>query len=295
MIDLSIVIVSWNVKPLLRECLASIFRHRDNLSIEVFVVDNASGDHTSAMVQKEYPQVKLIANQANLGFTKANNQAMIQALGKYIFILNPDTIIKKQALSILFEFMEENPQCGALGPRLLNADGSLQRSCRSFPNLATQLYSTIFLDGLLAKSKVFGKYMMSYWDHNDIREVDQPMGAALLCRKQALDQVGIFDENIIFWYDEVDLCYRLKKAGWKIYFTPNAQIIHYQGKSFKQWKGIKTSLRGAYLWRKSRNYFFKKHYGAWQVPLLIIMDILQIILVLIILYLALRSLIGVIL
>ncbi|OGC23694.1 hypothetical protein A2291_04245 [candidate division WOR-1 bacterium RIFOXYB2_FULL_42_35] len=275
MTDLSIIIVNWNVKKLLEASLTSIFANKDGLNIEVFVSDNASSDGSQAMVTEKFPQVKLIANKENLGFTKANNLAIEQSQGKYVLILNPDTEVLPGALTTMVKFMEEHADCGALGPRLLNADQSLQHSCRTFPTLETQLYTTLFLDGLLPKNRLFGKHMMTWWQHDDVRDVDQIMGAAMLIRKEILEKIGAFDENIIFWYDEVDLCYRIKKAGWKIFFTPQAQIVHYQGKSFKQWKDLKTSLRGAYLWRKSRNYFFRKHYGKWQVPVLMIMDLAQ--------------------
>ncbi len=290
MAELSIVIVSWNVKSLLRDCLSSIFAHKDELEIEVFVVDNASQDETCAMVRKHYPQVNLIQNKTNLGFTKANNQAIRVANGKYILVLNPDTIIRPKALTNMLDFIKENPRCGALGPRLLNPNGSLQLSCRSFPNLRTQLYTTLFLDVLFPKSKLFGQYLMSYWPHDELKEVDQPMGAAVLFRKETLDQVGLFDENIFVFQDEVDLCYRIKRAGWKIFFTPESQIVHYGGQSFKQWKGIQASLRGGYIWRKSRKYFYRKHRCSWTAPILILFDILQAAIALGLIYLLIKSL-----
>ncbi|MFH1684379.1 MAG: glycosyltransferase family 2 protein [Candidatus Margulisiibacteriota bacterium] len=288
MLDLSIIIVSWNVKDLLRECLSSIFANKEDINIEVFVADNASKDDSCEMVKKEFPQVKLIQNKNNLGFPRANNRAIREATGKYIFVLNPDTIVEPHSLKIMLQFMEENQKCGALGPRLLNPDGTLQLSCRSFPTLKTQFYTALFLDVLFPKSKLFGKYLMSHWKHNEVLEVDQPMGAAILFRKKTLDQIGLFDENIFVFFDEVDLCYRVKKAGWKIFFTPKANIIHYGGQSFKQWKGLKDSLRGGYIWRKSRNYFFKKFYGFWTVPILILLDIVQIALILGLLYLIIK-------
>ncbi|MBU0671596.1 MAG: glycosyltransferase family 2 protein [Candidatus Margulisbacteria bacterium] len=284
MTDLSIIIVSWNVKDLLEECLNSILLNKDGLNVEVFVSDNLSADGTAEMVKAKFPQVIYIQNKSNLGFTKANNRAFVKAQGKYIFFLNPDTVVQPQALSRLVKFMDEHKDCGALGPRLLNADGTLQLSCRTFPTLETQLYTTLFLDVLFPSSKLFGQHLMSFWQHDELKEVDQPMGSALLVRKETLDKVGAFDENIFIWYDEVDLCKRIKQAGLKIFFLPDAQIIHYGGQSFGQWKGIKQSLRGAYIWRKSRNYFFKKHYGFWTVPILILLDMVQLGLILALLF-----------
>lgn len=289
MADLSIVIVSWNVKKLLEECLESIWKNQENLTLEVFVSDNASSDGTAEMVKTKFPQVKYIQNEGNIGFPKANNRALRYAQGKYFLFLNPDTIVAPNALPEMVKFMEEHPKCGALGPKLLNPDETLQPSCRSFPTLETQLYTTFFLDVLFPKSKIFGKYLMSYWNHDEIKEVDQPMGSALLVRRNALDKVCCFDENIFIWYDEVDLCYRIKKADWKIYFTPKAKIFHYGGQSFKQWKGIRKSLWGAYVWRKSRNYFFRKYYGSWTVPILIFFDMLQIAIIIGLLYGIIKS------
>lgn len=285
MIDISIIIVSWNVKDRLKEALTSIYANQDKLKIEVFVSDNASKDDTAQMVRHDFPQTRFIQNEGNIGFTKANNRAYKYARGKYIFFLNPDTVLKPKALTELAAFMDKHTNCGAVGPRLLNADETLQASCKTFPTIQTQLFSTLFLDAIFPQSTLFGKHMMTYWKHNDIREVDQIMGAAMLCRKETLDQVGIFDEKIIFWYDEVDLCYRIKKTGWKVFFTPLSQIIHYQGTSFRQWKSLGSSLRGAYIWRKSRNYFFKKHYGFWQVPIIMLFDLAQIAMILSLLYL----------
>ncbi|PIS31791.1 glycosyltransferase family 2 protein [Candidatus Saganbacteria bacterium CG08_land_8_20_14_0_20_45_16] len=291
MLDLSIIIVSWNVEKLLRDCLASIFQNQDNLELEVFVSDNLSSDGTAKMVTTEFPQVKYLQNESNLGFTKGNNRAFKQATGKYVLFLNPDTVIKPAALSKMIAFLEKQADCGGLGPRLLNPDSSLQLSCRAFPTIETQLYNTLFLDAIFTKTKLFGKYMMSWWQHNELREVDQPMGAALLVRKELLDKIGAFDETIIFWYDEVDLCYRIKQAGWKIYFLPEAEIIHYGGQAFGQWKGLRQSLRGAYIWRQSRNYFFKKHYGFWQVPILMFLDVLQAGIILALLYAIIKTII----
>jgi len=275
MIDLSICTVSWNVKKLLKECIESVWSNTKNILFEMTVVDNNSSDDSVQMVQKEFPQVKLIRNNTNAGFTKASNQAIKISIGRYIILLNSDTKVVNNALGVMVKFMDSHPDCGALGCKLLFPDGSLQRSCKTFPTLWSLFLNTIFLDQLFPKSKFFGKHFMTWWDHNDVREVDQPMGSALMIRKDVLDAVGLLDENILFWYDEVDLCYRIKKAGWKIYFTPDAQIIHHLSQGFKQWKSLKQVIKGAIVWRKSRNYFFGKHHGKLSVMFLWFLDILQ--------------------
>lgn len=284
MLDLSICIVNWNVKELLKACLQSIFKNTKDISFEVIVVDNNSSDDSIQMIKADFPQVTLIENNANAGFTRANNQAIRISQGRYIMLLNPDTEVIDNALNKMVRSMESRRDCGALGCKLLNTDGSLQRSCRTFPSLEVMFYSAFFLDSLFPKSRIFGKYFMTWWDFSDFREVDQPMGSALMIKKEVLDKVGLFDENIFIWFDEVDLCYRIKKAGWKIYFTPEVQIKHHMSQSFKQWKSLPQIIKGAITWRKSRNYFFKKHKGPLSVLILWVLDILQIALVIGVLY-----------
>ena len=281
--ELSICIVNWNVRELLKACLNSIFNNTKGISFEVIVVDNASSDGSVDMVRKEFPQVKLIANGSNAGFTRANNQALKIAQGRYVMFLNPDTELKGNSLATMVNFMHAHKDCAALGPKLLNSDGSLQRSCKTFPSLISMLFNALFLDSIFPRSKVFGGHFMAWWDFNHTREVDQPMGSALMVKKEVLDSAGWFDENIFIWFDEVDLCYRIKKAGWKIYFTPDAQIIHHLSRSFKQWKSITQVLNGALMWRISRNYFFRKHKGNFSVVALICLDLIQIALVIAIL------------
>lgn len=284
MLDLSICIVNWNVRDLLKACLGSIYANTKDISFEVIVVDNNSSDESIKMIKTDFPQVKTIENSSNAGFTKANNQAIKIAQGRYIMLLNPDTEVIDNALNKMVRFMESRRDCGAVGCKLLNTDGTLQRSCRTFPTLEVMLYSALFLDQLFPKSRIFGKYFMTWWDFNETREVDQPMGSALMIKKEALDKAGLFDENIFIWFDEVDLCYRIKKAGWKIYFTPDAQIKHHLSQSFRQWKKIPQMIRGAVIWRKSRNYFFRKHKGALSAAVLWAFDILQVAIVVAILY-----------
>jgi GT2 family glycosyltransferase len=275
MIDLTISIVSWNVADLLKECLGSIYGNTSGITFEVYVSDNASSDGTAEMVKKNFPQVGLFANSANLGFPKGNNQVLKVAKGRYVMLLNPDTVVTPGTFETMIKFMDEHPEAGAAGPRLEYPEGGLQLSCRTFPTLETELYKAFYLDQLFPKSRIFGKYVMSYWDHNDVREVDQPMGAALLVRKDAMDKVGLMDENLFFWYDEVDWCKRIKNAGWKIFFIPSALICHHKNKSFGQWKRLRSALNGMKIWRASRSYYFKKHFGPASVPALYLFDVIN--------------------
>ena len=257
---ISIVIVSWKVKELLRKCLQSLEAEQVTaVSFEVWVVDNNSGDGSVEMVKAEFPWVRLIASKENNGFAKGNNLAINQITdSEYIFLLNPNTEVKPRALEALVEFMKRNPQAGAVGPKLLNPDGTLQPSCKAFPTVSTLLFNSFFLDVLFPKSKLFGRYEMSWWPHDDLREVDQPMGAALLVRKEVIDKIGPMDEQFYMFFDEVDWCYRIKQEGYKIYFTPEAEIVHHGGQSIKS-----AEMRMSVHWHRSLKRFFKKHY---QIP-----------------------------
>jgi GT2 family glycosyltransferase len=288
-LDLTISIVSWNIKDLLEKCLKSVFEHTKGISYEVFVSDNGSTDGTIEMVKKDFPQVKLIENGANIGFTKANNKVIREAKGRYVILLNSDTIITPRSMEALVKFMDEHPEAGAVGPKLEYPDGSPQPSCRSFPTIETELYKALFLDQLFPKSERFGKHMMSFWDHNDEREVDQLMGAAMFVRREVIDQIGLLDENIIFWFDEVDWCRRIKDKGWKIYFTPASKIYHYKNKGFAQWKGFRKSFNAMKIWRKSRNYYYRKHHGIPSMLLVNLLDAAQLAIIAFVLFLIIRG------
>ncbi|MBT9145933.1 MAG: N-acetylglucosaminyl-diphospho-decaprenol L-rhamnosyltransferase [candidate division WS2 bacterium] len=260
---ISISIVNWNTKGLLRDCLKSIYENTHGIDYEIFVVDNASEDGSTKMVEKEFPKVKLIKNKENAGFAKANNQAIMRSKGRYVLLLNSDTVVLENALEKMMVFMDEHPGVGVLGPKILNPDGSLQPSCRSFPTLLTTFFEETLLNRLFPKNRIVGKYKMSYWEHNSVREIDQPMGSALMVRREAIEQVGLLDEQFYMYYEEVDWCYRIKKRGWKIYFIPQAQVIHYGGTATN--KNKSKSLVETY---RSMYKFFRKHYGRLSVILL---------------------------
>ena len=257
MLDLSIIIVNYNVKHHLRECLQSIYRSTKRASFEITVVDNNSTDGSVDMLKSEFPEVKLIENCQNLGFSKATNQGLRENKERYILLLNPDTIVLPNALDRMIEFMEANSHAGALGCRLLYPDGRLQPSCRSFPTLITAFFENTGLEKLFLRNRIIGRHRIGHWDYNDIREVDQPMGSALMVRREAITQVGLMDEQFHMYYEDVDWCFRIKKRGWKIYFIPLAQIIHYGGQS------ARLNMAKMRIQRyKSRHKFFRKHYGT---------------------------------
>lgn len=257
---LSVITVSWNVSKLLDVALETLKQDLAGIEAEVFVIDNASADDSAEMVRRKHPWVKLIANDENLGFAKANNQAMRMAKGDYIFLLNPDTEVRPGAIAELLKFLEEHPKAGIVAPQLINSDGSIQRSCRAFPTFIAMLYELMGLSKMFPNDPRFGAYKMLDFEHDELREVDQPEGAALLLRREVIDQVGILDEGFFMLFEEVDWCYRIKQAGWQIWFDPAAKIVHHYGQSIKQVKAkmILSSHRGLYR-------FWSKHYakGRW--------------------------------
>lgn len=249
---LSIVVVSWNTKDLLRACLDSVFAYPPAAPFEVWVVDNDSHDGSVAMVRQRFPQVKLIENKDNVGFAQANNQAIEHCEGEYVLLLNPDTEVKPRALTELVTFLDHNPAAGAAGSRLLNPDGSLQPSCHPAPTLGRELWRLFHLDNV----RPFGRYDMHQWDTGQPRDVDVLQGAALAVRKHILDQIGFLDGDYFIYSEEVDLCFRIQRAGWRLYWVPASRVVHYGGQSTRQ-VAEKMFLQ-LYLGKLK---YFRKHYG----------------------------------
>jgi len=254
---LSIIIVNWNTRDLLSQCLTSIYTCPSACPFEVLVVDNASSDGSVSMLREGFPQVRLIENQVNVGFAAANNQALSLIESPYILLLNPDTVVKPGALNELKEYLERNPQVGAAGARMLNPDGSLQVSCYVAPTLFREFLRLVHLDRFWPGAS----YQMDHWDITLPREVEIIQGACMMMRKKALDQVGLFDERFFIYTEEVDLCYRLRQAGWKLHWVPQAEVIHYEGQSTSQL----APEMFIHLYQ-SKLKFFRKHQGksaAW--------------------------------
>lgn len=265
MCDISVIIVSWNVRDFLQRCLASIYRFAEGISFEVFVVDNHSADGSAGMVKQEFPEAHLIENPLNMGFATANNTAFKISSGRYRLLLNPDTELIDNALKKMVDFMDSRKDIDALGCRLLLGDGTLQRSCRHFPSIFTDLMETFYLDSIFPSSQFFNRYRMGSWGHDDTRQVDQVFGACLLVRQEVLKRVGFLDENLFMYYDEIDLCYRIKKSGGKVFFIDTVSVIHYSNKSSDQDADACERYKD-----HSRLCFFKKHYGLLSVYILAI-------------------------
>lgn len=230
MVDLSVVVVSWNTRELLARCLRSIHEHPPQRSHEIWVVDNGSTDGSATLVRERFPRVRLIQNDENVGFAAANNQAIRQAEGEYVVLLNSDAEVRSGALQSLLEFMASHPRAGAAGARLLHPDGSLQPSCHPMLTPGREAWRLLFLDRIWRRAS----YAMYRWDPDTPRPVDVIKGACLLLRREALTKVGLLDEAYFMYAEEVDLCWRLAHAGWQRWWVPRAEVVHHEAQSTRQ-------------------------------------------------------------
>lgn len=254
--DVSVIIVNWNTRDILRNCLTSVFQQTHGIEFEVIVIDNASSDGSVQMVKTEFPQVVLIENTENRGFAAANNQGMRIAKGRYILLLNSDTVVLAGAIQKTIAFADQHPHAAVVGCKVLNPDHSLQPSCFMFPSLLNLFLSATYLYKIFPKSRFFGRERMTWWQRDDVRQVDVVTGCFMLVRRKAIEQIGLMDEDFFMYAEETDWCFRFKQAGWQNLFYPDAQIIHLGGQSSKQVKVEMTiQLRRAIL------QFIKKNYG----------------------------------
>lgn len=251
---ISIIIVSYKVRDLLEKCLNSIEKYRGGLSLEIFVVDNASGDGTAEMVKKKFPQVKLIASDKNLGFARANNLALKQATGEYVLLLNPDTEIFADTLSESLAAFKRHPDCGVLGVHMIYPDGSPQPSVRRLPTVWPILLMLLKLPKIFPHLKSVDRYLASDFDYEKEQEAEQVMGAYMLIPQAVTSKVGLLDERFFVWFEEVDFCRRVRQAGYKVIYTPATKIIHWGGKSFGQQKVVTNQWR---FFKSAVLYFLK--------------------------------------
>ena len=258
--DLSVIIVNWNVRQFLYTCLTSILAQTQSISFEVFVVDNASTDGSCEMIEKEFPQVKLIKNKTNRGFAAANNQAIKLAQGDYVLLLNPDTQLLDNSLEKLFLFAKNNPKASVITPKLLFSDGRLQLSVRRLPGFWDQFFILLKLHNFFPKLSAVKKYYMFDFNYQQTAKVEQVMGAAMLIKREVFGKVGLLDEKFWLLFEEVDFCQRLKQAGCEIYYYPKAQIIHHKAKSFNQRKTLAKQIN----FNHNLFNYFKKHKPFYQ-------------------------------
>lgn len=256
--DLTISIVNSNNCAMLERCLRSIFATARGPELEVIVVDNASTDASVEMVRREFPQVCVLLGTESLGFSANHNRALERGAGRYLLVLNDDTEILPGALERMLAFMDAHPEAGACGAKLLNPDGSLQRTANRFPTLAFGIFEALGIDRRFPNNPVRRHNIYADWDRSSTREVDAVSGAALMIRREAMAQVGLLDANYLFYSEEVDWCLRLHQQGWKIYYVADAQIIHYGGSSTST---LAPSKFHRIYWN-SFLYYYKKHFGT---------------------------------
>ncbi|MHB1688820.1 MAG: glycosyltransferase [Ignavibacteriaceae bacterium] len=256
--DLSIIIVNYNVKEFLQNLLHSIAKAAQNISHEIIIVDNASDDGSVEFIQEKFSGVKLIVNQKNLGFSKANNIGLKIASGDFLLLINPDTIVREDTFQKMLKFFEEYPEAGMAGCKILNPDGTLQLACRrSFPGPWTSFCKVTGLSTLFPNSKIFARYNLTYLDEDQTYEVDAISGSFMMIKKETLDKVGGLDEQFFMYGEDLDLCFRIQKAGYKVYYVHSTQIIHYKGESTKR-----SSLDETKIFYQAMNLFVKKHFSS---------------------------------
>lgn len=253
--DVSVVIPSYNTRELMEQALRTVQGASGELQVEVFVVDNASHDGSPDMVRTRFPDAQLICNDSNLGFAAANNQVFRQVRGRYVLLLNSDTIVRPDTLRVLVEFLDAHPEAGAAGCRILNPDGSLQlESRRGFPTPMVAFYKLSGLSRLFPGSRRFGRYNLTYLDPDAVSEVDALSGSCMMVRRQVLDEVGLLDEAYFMYGEDLDWCYRMRGAGWRIYYVPHTEIIHFRGES-----GRPDPLRIQFRKSRAMAIFVQKH------------------------------------
>lgn len=255
--DLSIVIVNYNTKDLLKQTIESVINNTKGIEYEIWVVDNSSKDGSVEMVQEEFKDVKLIASKENLGFPKGNNVAIKKATGRYILLLNSDTKVIGDNLQHCVSYMDQHEEIGALGCKVELPDGTLDHACkRGFPTPEASLYYFLKLNKIMKNKRKYGAYTASYLGEDEIGEVDALMGAFMMIPRTVIDKVGMLDEEFFMYGEDIDWCYRIKEAGYKIMYYPKEKIIHYKGSSSKK-KKAKTT----YEFHRAMILFYRKHYN----------------------------------
>ena len=251
----SIVVVNWKTPKLLAGALRSLLSDSNSDSFEIWVVDNNSGDGSVEMLRREFPSVNTVANTENVGFGRACNQVIPLCTAEQVLLVNPDTYASKQAVSHLLDYMDAHPECGAVGPKVLNPDGSLQLSCRrSFPDLAASFFRLSYLSLIFPKHPLVARYNLTYADPDQLLEVDALSGAFMMVRKAAIDKVGLLDEDIFMFGEDIDWCWRVKQAGWTVVYVPASVVYHYHGAS-SRFRRIGAAIN----LHKGMEVFYRKH------------------------------------
>lgn len=254
--DLSIIIVNYNTCRLTLDCLRSVYDSKTDYQFEVLVVDNASADDSVEVISREFPQVTLITNIENTGFAKANNQAIAVSSGRYVLLLNSDTILQPDTLQTMVSLMDRRSDLGASGCKIILPDGSLDKACkRGFPTPSASFYYTFGFSRLFPNNPRFNQYQLGYLDPNETYPIDCLVGAFMLVRRETIDEVGMLDETFFMYGEDIDWCYRIKQAGWGIQYEPATYIVHYKGASSRR-----KPLKIIYEFHRAMWVFHRKHY-----------------------------------
>ena len=261
---LSILVVNWNTETLLRNCLKSIYNDPNSSEWEVIVVDNNSDDGSVVMLERDFPDVVRVVSNENTGFVQGNYLALEKARADYLLLLNTDTEVEVGALGPLLEFMTDNPQAGAVGPKLLNRDGSLQLSCGISPSLATEFTNKMLLHNL------FPFFKLGRWDHAEIREVGWVTGACLMMRREVVAEMGFLDPALYMFYEDLEWCLRIGRKGWKVFYYPTSRVLHLGGQSTRQ-----NLAEMLIISQQSLYYLFAKHFGRIQLHVLRLLTLVE--------------------
>lgn len=257
LLDVSIIIVNYKTRQLTLDCLASVYASQTSYHYEVIVIDNASHDSSVEAIRELYPDVQLIANQNNTGFAVANNQGLEVAKGRYILLLNSDTVVQPDTLHTMIYFMDRHPEMGASGCKVILPDGSLDKACkRGFPTPSASFYYAFGISRLFPDRPKFNQYQLGHLSPDDEYPVDCLVGAFMLVRRETIEQVGGLDETFFMYGEDIDWCYRIKEAGWGIFYYPRTYIVHYKGGSARR-----KPLKITYEFHRAMWVFHRKHYA----------------------------------
>jgi GT2 family glycosyltransferase len=267
---ISVVIVSWNAKPFLLECLASVERQSRPDNLEVIVVDNASSDGSPDAVRDHFPGVKLICNGGNDGFAKGNNIGIRASSGDYLFLVNSDVVVSEGCFDTLTRYMDSHPEIGMLGPKIVGSDGKVQRSTMGFPSLWNTLCRALALDSVFPRSRLFGGHLMTFSNHDVTRPVDVINGCFWVLRRSAMEQVGLLDEQFFMYGEDVDWCRRFNKRGWKVVFCAEAEALHYGGAS-----SANAPVRFDIEMQKANYQYWAKHHSSLAAATFLLISLLH--------------------
>ncbi|MFA6468667.1 MAG: glycosyltransferase family 2 protein [Bacteroidota bacterium] len=260
MIDVTIVLIAWNVRDLLEACLNSIIAHTRNITIEIILIDNNSEDGTKQMILEKFPMVQLLENSTNRGVAPARNQGIKKAKGKYVLILDADTKLIENSIEKLYIFMEQNNDCGIVGCKLLEKNGDLQHSCKRFPTVLALLFRRLEHINIINNSKILRSHKMTEWDHSSISDVDYVIGACQFMRMEYLNNVGFYDEKIFYGPEDMDVCIRMWRKGYTVCYYPHTQIYHFHQRITH--RNIFSAITFEHLW--GIFYIFLKYRGKFS-------------------------------